>query len=171
MIFAPFIVSTSDHQKVEVAIRPAIQGDLEQAKKDWQTDWTSDYIAQSQAEIYAMQSGNGELVALGAYEILASSVVVHIIYLESHPESNPTITGKNRKYSGIGQALVSFGIKLPVDYGFGGDVTFEAKTSELAEHHQADFGAIPLPAFDALTPSRFLLSGEAAKIIFSQYLK
>lgn len=118
-----------------------------------------------------MRTKDDELVALGAYEILPSSIIVHIIYLESHPESNPTIAGENRKYRGIGKVLVSFGIKLSVDCGFGGDVTFEAKTPELAAHYEKDFGAVPLPAFDTLTPPRYLLSGAAAKTIFSQYLK
>ncbi|WP_195376503.1 hypothetical protein [Anaerotruncus rubiinfantis] len=171
MKFSPFIIRTSDQHRIEVGITPASSVDFEQTKDHWQTDWTSDYIINSQAEKYAMRTQEGELVALGAYEILPSSVIVHIIYLESHPESNPTIVKENRKYYGIGKALVSFGIKLSVDCGFGGDVTFEAKTPELAAHYEKDFGAIPLPTFDTLTPPRYLLSGEAAKTIFSQFLK
>ena len=171
MKFSPFITRISDQNKIEVNIIPASLSDFEQTKEHLQTDWTSDYIASSRTEKYAMRTNEDELVALGAYEILPSSIIVHIIYLESHPESNPTIAGRNRKYRGIGKAMVSFGIKLSIDCGFGGDVVFEAKTSELATHYEKDFGAIPLPKFDMLTPPRYLLSGEAAKIIFSQYLK
>ena len=171
MKFSPFIIKVSDGQPTDVEIIGASADDFEATKDHWQTDWTSDYIRNSRAEKYAMKTKSGELVALGAYEILKASVIVHIVYLESHSESNPTIAGKGRKYSGIGQALIAFGIKLSVDNGFGGDVTFEAKTSQLAAHYEKAFGALPLPSFDKLTPPRYLLSGEAAKNIFSQYLK
>lgn len=171
MKFAPFIIRSSNNQKIDVNIVTASADDFSLTKDGWQTNWESEYIVSSKAEKYAMRTSNGELVALGAYEILSSSIVVHIIYLESQPESNPVIVGENRKYSGIGKALVSFGIKLSVDSGFGGDVTFEAKTPELAEHYESDFGAIPLPSFDESTPPRYLLSGEQAKNMFSQYLK
>ena len=67
--------------------------------------------------------------------------------------------------------LLAFGIKLSIDNDFGGDITFEAKTPELAEHYERDYSAMPLPSFDAASAPRFLLSGEAAKRIFLSYLE
>lgn len=54
-------------------------------------------------EKYALKTSNGELVALAAYEILENDVMVHIIYIESQPESNPTIVGHSKKYQGIAE--------------------------------------------------------------------
>ncbi len=34
---------------------------------------------------------DGELIALGAYEVLEISLVVYIVYVEAHPESSPTL--------------------------------------------------------------------------------
>lgn len=69
---------------------------------------------------------------MGAYEILEKSLVVHLVYMESQPESSPTIVGANPKYMGIGRMLIAFGIKLSIDNGFAGDVVLEAKTPRLS---------------------------------------
>ena len=44
----------------------------------------------------------------------------------------------------------------------------KAKTSEIREHYIRDFGAIP---FSRLDPYLLLIDGEAARELFSQYLK
>ena len=56
-----------------------------------------------------------------------------------------------------------------MDHGFGGDVVLEAKTPELAQHYERDFGAVKLPTFSSSAP-RFLIADEAAKHIFFSYL-
>ena len=53
---------------------------------------------------------------MAAYEILENDVMVHITYIESQPESNPTIAGHFREYSGIGRVLITYGIKLSIDH-------------------------------------------------------
>lgn len=63
-----------------------------------------------------MNTDAGELVAMAAYEILENDVMVHITYIESQPESNPTIAGHFREYSGIGRVLITYGIKLSIDH-------------------------------------------------------
>lgn len=95
--------------------------------------------------------------------------MVHITYIESQPESNPTIVGHSKKYQGIGRVLIAYGIKLSIDHECGGTVTFEAKVPELAEHYVRDYGACPLPSFGSAP--RYELSGEAAMNIFVTYLK
>ena len=60
-------------------------------------------------------------MTLGAYEISEDVVTVHIVYMESQAQSNPTLA-KSPKYHGIGRALIAYGIKLSVDAGFNGDV-------------------------------------------------
>lgn len=174
MYFCPYILDRAG-KKVDVTIEPASADDLRtiDITPQWQTDWTDDYLHQKDFLLYAVKTENDELVALGAYQLLEQSIIVRIVYMESQPESNPTITTKRseRKYTNIGRVLIAFGIKLSVDHDFGGDVTFEAKTSELAEHYAKDFGAVRLPDFDRNCAPRFLLSGRAAQIIFTSYLK
>lgn len=169
--FVPFIIRTADDQKIDVKITRMKRTDAIQTEKEpvWQTDWTSDYIQRSSFEKYALKTTNGELVALAAYEILQRDVMVHITYIESQPESNPTIAGKTRKYKGIGRVLIAYGIKLSIDHECGGTVTFEAKVPELAEHYIRDYGASPLPSFGRAP--RYELSGEAAMNVFVTYLK
>ena len=110
------------------------------------------------------------MIGLGAYEINDDALIVHIVYMESHPESNPTIVGDERKFHGIGRLLIAYGIKLSIDNGFNGDVVLEAKTSVLARHHVEDYGAARLPSFSSGAP-RFLIADNAAKNIFFSYLE
>ena len=109
------------------------------------------------------------MIALGAYEILEHALVVHIVYLEAQPESNPTLDEGRPKYTGIGRMMIAYGIKLSIDNGFAGDVVLEAKTTELARHYERDLGAVQLPTFQSSAP-RYLIADEAAKRIFFTYL-
>lgn len=95
--------------------------------------------------------------------------MVHISYIESQPESNPTIAGRSKRYFGIGRVLIAYGVKLSIDHNCGGTVTFFIKVPERAEHYVRDFGAVPLPGFGGAP--RFELSGEAAMNVFTTYLK
>ena len=170
MRFVPHIFDKSGN-RIDVVIAPMKAPDAARtdAEPKWQTSWASEYISSEAFDKYAVKLGD-ELIALGAYEILQSSVVVHIVYMEAHPESNPTIAGKNRKHSGIGRLLIAQGIKISIDNGLRGDVVLEAKTTELAKHYERDFGAVKLPIFSA-DASRFLIADDAAKNIFFRYLE
>lgn len=169
MQFKPFVLDKVNRQ-IPVSIAPMVQADAESTNLPpaWQTSWTSEYLARDRFEKYAAKAGD-ELIALGAYEILDSSLVVHIIYMEAQPESNPTLDNGNPKYTGIGRLMIAYGIKLSIDNGFAGDVVLEAKTTDLAKHYERDFGAVPLPIFGSSAP-RYLIADEAAKRIFFTYL-
>ena len=170
MKFVPYVYG-KDSNRIDVSILPMTQSDAQETDSipAWQTSWTSDYLNDERLEKYAVKLDN-ELIALGAYEILESSLVVHIVYMEAAPSSNPTIAEKSRKYRGIGRLLIAYGIKLSVDNGFGGDVVLEAKTSELERHYVKDFGAVKLPSFRSSAP-RFIIADEAAKRLFFSYLQ
>lgn len=170
MQFVPYILDR-DGKRVAVTLTPMEVADaaLTETEPKWQTPWTSEYLSASDFEKYAVKAGD-ELVALGAYEIQENALIVHIVYMEAEPGSNPTIVGENRKYRGIGRLLIAFGIKLSVDSGFGGDVVLEAKTTKLAEHYAKDFGAVRLPSLSSSAP-RFIIADEAAKRIFFSYLE
>ena len=167
--FKPFVLGRMDRQ-VPASIEPMMRADAEATELTpaWQTPWTSEYLMTDRFEKYAAKV-NGELIALGAYEVLAHSLVVHIVYMEAHPESNPTMDGGEPAYRGIGRLMVAYGIKLSIDNGFAGDVVLEAKTTRLAKHYEEDFGAARLPVFGSSAP-RYLIADEAAKRIFFAYL-
>jgi len=159
-------------KKVPAKALRATREDLEftVASPVWQTDWTTEYIVESGFEIYALKTKQGELVALGAYGIEENVVAVHIVYMESQAQSNPTLC-KEPKYRGIGRALVAYGIKLSVDAGFNGDVTLDAKTPELAKHYEQNFGALLIPGRKSGAAPRYLICDEAAINIFTSYLE
>ena len=115
MVFVPFVVD-SDNTPVTVDIHRMRMSETEQTNHvpPWQTSWTSDYLMDDRFEKYAVVRGE-ELIALGAYEVQKASLIVHIVYLESQPASNPTIAGESRKYKGIGRLLIAFGIKLSAE--------------------------------------------------------
>lgn len=132
------------------------------------TSWTSDYLTNERFKKYAAKVGD-DLIALGAYEILENALIVHIVYMEAHPESNPTLDDGDPMYTGIGRLLVAYGIKLSIDNGLTGDVVLEAKSTKLAKHYEDDFGAVRIPVFQSSAP-RYLIADEAAKRIFFTYL-
>lgn len=173
MFFSPYLICGKSGERAAVTIKPATAADLQTTISDpiWQTDWTSDYLADPSIQKYALKSEAGKLIALGAYKIIDHGAYVYILYLESSPESNPTLTAKpQREYYGIGAAMLAFGIKFSIDNGCRGDILFEAKTDELAEHYARDFHAKPVLARSSDAPKRFMLADEDAWRLFSQYL-
>ena len=133
----------------------------------WQTEWDTEYIQDEEKEKFSLKTCDGELVGLVAYEIRAKYVVVRIVYMESHPESNPTLVS-HKKYDGIGKALIAAGIALSVNNGCYGCVTLEATTTELAMHYYNAYHAIPLTSVGG--PQRFMLDGDVSLAIISDYL-
>ena len=171
MQFRTFVYDAMNRQ-VPVAIEPMTPQDAALTDREplWQTSWASEYLANEDYEKYAARVGD-ELIALAAYEILPTTLVVHIVYMEAQPESNPTLDGGTPKYRGIGRLLIAYGIKLSVDAGFNGDVTLDAKTPELARHYERDFGALLIPGRERGAAPRYLICDEAARDIFVSYLE
>ena len=172
LVFSPFVISRSDGSKVPVEILPANENDLLQTVEDgWQSGWNSSFLNQLDIEKYAMKSSNGELIALGAYQIAGSRAFVYIVYLESAPSSNPTMTKHDyRRYFGIGEVMIAFGIKYSIDNGCRGDVVFDAKTDELATHYKNDFHALEVSRLSTGGPRRFMLADIDAWNLFSKFL-
>ncbi len=174
MYFEPFVIRGSDAEKVEVQIIPATPSDLAKTKADpvWSSDWESEYLSRPDVAKFAMKLTGGEMVALGAYQISGRKAYVYILYVESAPDSNPTkVPSDRREYYGIGEAMIAFGIKFSIDHGCRGDVVFDAKTDELAQHYEKDFGAKRVPSILSGGPKRYMLADEDAWVLFSKYLK
>ena len=93
MVFNPFVIQMETGMPVEVTIDPAVASELRVTQKEpqWQTDWTSEYLADPAVEIFSIKSLDGELIGLAAYQIRGRSAYVFILYAESAPHSNPTM--------------------------------------------------------------------------------
>ena len=166
----PFIVLEHE-RKVPVIIERATAEDLKATAKapKWQTDWTSEYLADEKIEKYSLKTKEGNLIALGAYRVMGRKAYVYILYLESAPASNPTLTAK-REYYGIGEVMIAFGIKFSIDSGCRGDVLFEAKTPELARHYEKDFHARQVATLNSGGLQRYMLADEDAWNLFEKFL-
>ena len=163
------VIDLSTQTEVAAEITPAMDTDFHRTAQDgWQTNWLSDYIQNPELQKYALKiSATGELVGLGAYRDMPEGILVYVEYIESAPHSNPTLSAP-RKYRGIGAALLAYGVRLSVDFGYGGTIYLKAKTSEIREHYIRDFGAIP---FSHRDPFLLLIDGEAAKNLLFQFMK
>ena len=169
MILQYYVVESTTGKPCNIEIDAASKEDLESTKNGWQTTWDTDFILDPQKEKYAAKTADGEILALGAYRVREGSVAVYIAYIESQPESNPTLT-KQKKYQGIGKAMIAFGIQLSIDANCNGVVVFEAKTDELERHYIQDLGARPVASLYPDGPKTFMIADQAAKDIFSSYL-
>lgn len=173
MYFNPFLIRSSDGSRVAARIDPAIEDDIVKTKEKsmWQTAWDSSYLNTPDVKKFSLKTEDDELIALGACQVFSSHAYVYILYLESAPHSNPTITTrKTRKYYGIGEVMIAFGIKYSIDNGCRGVIVFDAKTDALAKHYEEDFHALPLPNASSSGPKRFMLADEEAWNLFSKYL-
>lgn len=169
MLLQYYVTESTTGKQVNIEIDAATKADLDATKNGWQTVWDTDFILDPQKEKYAAKTEDGEIIALGAYRVREGSVAVYIAYIESQPESNPTLV-KHKKYSGIGKAMIAFGIQLSIDANCNGVVVFEAKTNDLEQHYVRDFGARPVASLYPDGPKTFMIADEAAKNIFSSYL-
>lgn len=172
MFFVPFILDREGEIQY-MTIEPATEEELAATReRHWQTDWESEYLANPMIDKFALKTPAGELVALGAYQAADNKTFVYIVYLESAPHSNPTQAPRSlRKYYGIGEVMIAFGIKYSIDSGCRGVVVFEAKTEELARHYAEDFRALEIAGATKGGPHRFMLADEEAWTLFSKYLQ
>ena len=169
MVLQYYVIESATGKHINIEVDAASKDDLEITRSGWQTVWDTDFILDPQKENYVAKTEEGEIVALGAYRVREGSVAVYIAYIESQPESNPTLT-RQKKYQGIGKAMIAFGIQLSIDANCNGVVVFEAKTDELEQHYIRDFGARPVASLYPDGPKTFMIADQAAKDIFSSYL-
>ena len=169
MILQYYVTESSTGNRINIEIDAATKADLNVTQNGWQTVWNTDFILDPLKEKYVAKTETGEIIALGAYRVREGSVAVYIAYMESQPESNPTLT-KHKKYRGIGKAMIAFGIQLSIDANCNGVVVFEAKTDELEQHYIRDFGARPVASLSPDGPKTFMIADQTAKDIFSAYL-
>jgi len=169
MIIAYYVFETATNNKISAYFEPATFKDLQTTQiEHWQTNWLSTEMQSQQYEKYALKTKEtDDLIGLGAYSNMPEGICVYIQYIETAAHSNPTLT-TDRKYTGIGAALLAFGIQLSIDYGYGGTVFLKAKTDAIRNHYINDFGAVP---FSRADPFLLMIDGDAALNLLSVYFK
>ena len=170
------VFDLSCSQEVPAEILPAIESDFRLTVQDcWQTSLDVQVSSGAISPEIRIENCSHRRACrtrrlskyLGAYRNMPEGFLVYIEYIESAPHSNPTLS-KNRKYRGIGAALLAYGVQLSIDSGYGGTIYLKAKTSEIREHYIRDFGAIP---FSHREPFLLLIDGEAARNLLFQFMK
>ena len=167
-----FVIGQDD-KKVPIVMHDMSPSDAETTRNAWASDWTSDFI-QSPSHINKVaKTYDGEIVALACYQHDSNNIIVEIVFVESEPNSNPALvsTRSDRRFLQIGRALIAYGIAMSVNSGYGGAVTFSAKTTELLAHYVNDFGAYRLPSLGGnLHAPRLIIEGDAAKHVIAPFL-
>ena len=105
-----------------------------------------------------------------SYKLDEKGLVVEVVYMESASRSNTNLLhaeGGHKWYFGIAKALFAYAIQVSLDHGCDGVLHFRAKTSELAEYYQREFGAITPIRYD---PFRMIILEEAAAEILSDFM-
>lgn len=102
MILQYYVIESVTGKHINIEVDAASKDDLEITRGGWQTVWDTDFILDPQKEKYVAKTEEGEIVALGAYRVREGSVAVYIAYIESQPESNPTLT-RQRSIRALGK--------------------------------------------------------------------
>jgi hypothetical protein len=121
-------------------ILPLTKPDLEHLtkKNGWKFNWKKEYL-QPDRNIFKLTVA-GELAVihgLVSYTVKAGYVEMYLI------ENAPSNFGKNKKYSGVAGNLVAYVCKRSFELGFGGVVSFIAKTV-LIDHYAKTLGAVSI---------------------------
>lgn len=163
-----FVLDTASGERLPVSVRPATDADLA-ATQDWQTDWTTSFAIGLPNEVALYRIGTNELLGLMSYELDHGSLAVEIIYLENARHSNANlinVEGGCKQYIGIAKALFAYAVQVSMEAGFDGVLVFRAKTSELLDYYQREFGARQVGAYD---PFRLVIWEDAAKQLIAEY--
>lgn len=154
-----FVVDAVSGEKIPAVVNEATEMDFEQTSH-WQTQWTTAYASQLPNKVALCRKDDGELLGLMSYELDEKGLAVEIIYIENAGHSNANLLRaehKKKKYTGIAKALFAYAIKVSFDNGFDGVLYFRAKTSELVEYYEREFGAVAPVRYD---PFRMLILEE-----------
>ena len=84
MLLQYFVTENKTGACIPVEITPATQSDLLVTKSGWQSDWTSDFIRDSQLEKRVAKAASGEIIALGG---LPGGSKRHFYFYREHGSS------------------------------------------------------------------------------------
>ena len=164
-----FVWDAASGGKIPAIVKTATEQDLAETK-DWQTSWETKFARSLPNKVALRRTDDGELLGLMSYELDEKGLAVEIIYMESARHSNANllrIEDGRKRYVGIAKALFAYAIQVSFDHGFDGVLYFRAKTSELVEYYQKEFGAIAPARYD---PFRMIILEESAAEILSDFM-
>ncbi len=104
-----------------------------------------------------------------SYDLDQHGLAVEIIYVESARHSNANLLhaeSGHKRYLGIAKALFAYAIQVSLDAGFDGVLVFRAKTSDLLNYYQREFGARQVGVYD---PFRLVIWEDAAERLIVEY--
>lgn len=163
-----FVRDAHLENKISAIVRPAAKQDLV-ATRNWQTRWETPFAAKLPNKVALFRADNGELLGLMSYELDEKTLAVEIIYMESARHSNANLLhaeGGHKRYYGIAKALFAYAVQMSLDAGFDGVLVFKAKTSELLDYYEREFGARRAAAYD---PFRMIIWEDAAERIIEEF--
>ncbi len=163
-----FVLNAMSGEKVPVFVRTATEADLT-ATRDWQTNWTTPFATGLPNKVALCRSENNDLLGLMSYELDQGNLAVEILYLESARHSNANflhVEGGRKRYIGIAKALFAYAVQVSLEAGFDGVLVFRAKTTDLLDYYQREFGARQVGAYD---PFRLVIWEDAAEQLIAEY--
>lgn len=163
-----FVLDAVSGEKVSAVIRPATESDLV-STQNWQTNWRSSFVAELPNKVALSCAETDELLGLMSYDLDQHGLAVEIIYVESARHSNANLLhaeGGHKQYLGIARALFAYAVQVSLDAGFDGVLVFRAKTSDLLNYYQREFGARQVGVYD---PFRLVIWEDAAERLIAEY--
>ena len=152
-------VATGDSFATEVL--RLTKTDLKQVtkKNGWNFDWKTE-LADNRKEVFKLAIPNNPGIIQGLLSLTLESDHVYMHLLENAPYN----IGQNKLYEGVGGNLFAFGCKVSKECGFGGFVSFIAK-SALMEYYNQTLGAT------RAIGQRMVIVGKEAEILINRYFK
>ncbi len=120
-------------QSFDTDITLATAADIRRLSAGWNFDWKQERVEHEAYKLVAPEVGPA-IQGLMSLDRMPDHVHVNLL------ESNPQNVGRRKKYEGVAGNLVAFAAKLSLELGFGGAVSFIAK-SALFSHYEKTLGA------------------------------
>lgn len=128
-------------------------------KKDWLFDWNEELKDKNSVGLKMTTSENKDIIqGLLSYSIEDNYIFVNLV------ENAKFNRGKEKLYEGVGGNLFAYAWKSSFDMGFGGFVSFKAKTA-LIEHYKKTLGA------EVAMGQRMYIGNIASLKLVIQYFK
>jgi len=130
-------VATGDSFVTEISAFKQSDTKFTTKSSGWLFDWKKE-LALSDREVYKLTIQNNPGILQGVVSFTLENDHVYMPLIESAPFNR----GKNKVYLGVPGNLVAFGCRLSYQKGFGGFLSFHAKT-KLIPHYHKTLGALP----------------------------
>ncbi len=145
----------------ETNITQLFSKDTKQIKRaEWVFDWHKE-IKIEENEIYKLTTINNDTIIHGLICFIDKHDHIFMPLIESAKFNK----GRHKLYRGVAGNLVAFGCKVSFEKGYGGVVSFVAK-SKLIEHYQQTLGAKQFGS-----SNRMFIDTREASILVKQYFK